>query len=274
MDERQARLLVESVADYAICTPYWGAKDVEHDDCKRWLRAAVPRLKHYRVTSCAYIDMARAVLLRRVELGGHKGIVFIDHDILFQPLDVLRLIQAADDTGAVVAGAYCMRKSGDRLIGGFAEDVESVTFFEGGGLYAGAWCGMGFTAIPWTVIEAMVGHHKPPRVRAPLTASDADAVEPASDDPSLVWPLFALDTAGGWYNGEDVSFCQRLHAAGQRLYIDTRARLQHKGSYAYGIEDANVVVPRGASVQVTLQRSRVPLQAADAHKFEGLRAAE
>lgn len=269
MDQTEETLRAElsGLPDYAICTPYWGAKDIEHDDCKRWLKQAVPSLQHYRVTGCAYIDMARAILLRRVELGGHAGLLFIDHDMLFQPIDVIRIIRAAAETGAVVAGPYCMRKSGDRLIAGFADEVERATFFDGGGLYPGAWCGLGFTAIPWTVIEALVGKHQPPRVRTPLKA-DFDG--PPELDPNLVWPLFALDTSNGWYNGEDISFCRRLAAAGQRLMIDTRPRLYHKGSYAFGIEDANVVVPRGATVEVTLHQQRVPLTAAAAHKFEGL----
>src|SRR5262245_342448 len=246
--------------DYAICTPYWGAVDIEHDDCKRWLRGALPTLKHYRVTACAYIDLARAALVRMVEMNGHRGLVFIDHDILFQPGDVAALIRSAEANQAVVSGAYCMRKSGDKIIAGFHEMYRRATFFEGGDLYAGAWSGLGFTAIPWAVIERVVKHFDMPRLHTPIPDIDG------------VWPLFALDVSGTWYNGEDISFVQRLKAAGESLLIDTRARLVHKGSYSYGIEDAQVIVPRAKTLYVDLKPKQPAPKAAAGEQFEGLDA--
>lgn len=252
--------------NYAICTPYWGAKDIEADDCKEWLKRAVPTLKHYRVTGCAYIDMARAALVRMVEIGKHQGLVFIDHDILFQPQDVVNLILAAEERQAVVSGVYCMRKSGDKVIGGFAEHLQSVTCFEGGGLYEGAWSGLGFTAIPWSVIEAVCRYL--PRLRTPLELPPGWESESGFID--QVWPAFALDASEDWYNGEDISFLKRVRAAGKELFLDTRARLWHKGSYRYGLEDANVIVPRASSLVLELKHERPEPTAADAQKFEGL----
>jgi len=263
---------VDSLPDYAVCTPYWGALDVEHHDCKAWLRRAMPTIRQYRITGCAYIDMARSALVRLVELGGHRGLVFVDHDILFQPADVAGLITAAEETGAVVSGVYCMRKSGDRLIGGFGawrdgSPVQRATFFDGGGLYPAAYSGLGFTAIPWRVIERVVEHFGMRRIGLPIAESKGDQDTGAVD---RGWPLFALDTSGDYYMGEDVSFCARVKAAGCDVLLDTRAKLYHKGSYRYGIEDANVVVPRASRLDVELCRQAPPLVAADAEKYEGL----
>lgn len=250
--------IAEGLPDYAICTPYWGAVDIEHDDCKRWLRGALPNLKHYRVTACAYIDLARAALVRMVEKNEHRGLVFIDHDIIFQPADVAALIRGAEVNDAVVSGAYCMRKSGDKIIAGFHQNYASATFFEGGDLYKGAWSGLGFTAIPFRLLARMAERLALPRLHTPIPDIDG------------VWPLFALDTAGEWYNGEDISFVNRMKQCGERLFIDTRARLFHKGSYSYGIEDAQVVVPRARTLHVELKQSQPAPKAASGEQFEGL----
>lgn len=259
--------------NYAVCTPHYGSLDFDHNDCKMWLRRAMPETKHYRIIGCPYIDMARAALVRIVEMNGHAGLVFIDHDIMFQPIDVLRLIRAAEETQSVVSGVYCMRKSGDRLIAGFAPEVERVTFFKGGGLYPGAWSGLGFTAIPWGVIEKIVAHFGMRRTRLPMSMVGVpEEIRKKLGEVDKAWPLFALDSSGDDYKGEDISFIDRVKAAGQRLYLDTRPCLYHKGSYRYGLEDAACVVPRGETLDVELSRLPPPLVAVGGEHFEGLEA--
>lgn len=259
--------------NYAVCTPYFGGLDVEHNDCKEWLKRALPMVAHYRVVGCPYIDMARAALVRIAEVGGKDGVVFIDHDILFQPIDVLRLIRAAHETQSVVSGVYCMRKSGDRLIAGFAPEVERVTFFKGGGLYPGAWSGLGFTAIPMVVIEKIVAHFGMHRCKLPLSVVGVpDDIRKKLGEIDQVWPVFALDTSGPDYKGEDISFLDRARAAGVKLHLDSRACLFHKGSYRYGLEDAACVVPRGETLDVELTRAPPPLVAVGGENFEGLEA--
>lgn len=274
MSENHETESIAGLADYAVATPYFGGLDVDHNDCKLWLQRDLPELKHYRIVGCPYIDMARAALVRLAELKGHKGIVFIDHDILFQPVDVLRLIKAAEEKQAIVSGVYCMRKSGDRLIAGFAADVPRATFFKGGGLYPGAWSGLGFTAIPWSAIEKIVSHHGTKRCRLPMSmVGVSEEARENMKDADLVWPLFALDTSGEHYQGEDISFIQRARAAGVPLYLDTRPALFHKGSYRFGVEDAACVVPRGETLEVEFTRELPPLVAVGAERFEGLSSA-
>lgn len=37
---------------------------------------------------------------------------------------------------------------------------------------------------------------------------------------------------------EDFAFCERARRAGESIFVDTRVRLFHVGSYGYGWEDA------------------------------------
>jgi hypothetical protein len=130
---------------------------------------------------------------------------------------------------------------------------------------------MGLTAIHRTVLERLVAHSDE-QVRcwqeAVPTAERAATVFGASEQigdalrrmsekllqrdlPRLqtgisdapVVPFFSLLQRGGYYSGEDVSFCQRCHDAGIPVQLDTRVRVYHKGSYCYGLEDVGMEVP-------------------------------
>lgn len=241
--------------NYAVCTPYWGAQDIEHRDCVDALAGFAPSLSRYRVTGCAYIDIARSALCRIAEVQGHDGVMFIDHDIIFRPEDVVELIETAEREQAVVSGIYCMRATGDRIIGCFDADVKEATCFDGGGLYPGPYSGLGFTAIPRKVLED-VGRDLP-RVKTGFMED--------------VLPMFALRVGDGWYSGEDISFFARVKEAGHRLLIDTRPRLFHKGAYLYGLEDAQIAVPRARTLVMKLvPKKDAPLQGAAPEQFEGI----
>lgn len=249
--------------NYLVCTPYWGNMDLDHLDSMLALRRLYPGLQCHRVSGCAYIDIARATLCRVVETGGYAGIMFIDHDIVFWPPDVPALIETAEAEQCVVSGVYCMRASGDRMIGCFDASVKQVIYGEGGGLYPAPYSGLGFTAIPRKVLEDV--------------GRDLEVVKTGFSE---VRPMFALRVGDGWYSGEDISFFHRVKQAGHRLLVDTRPRLFHKGSYLYGIENVQIVVPRARTLKIDLvplgrdeggngeTTGRPPLVAADAFRFE------
>ena len=263
------------VPRYLIATPYWGAIDPDHLDCVVSMLRLYPELgqrqQRYRVKGCAYIDIARATAAQFAIDGGYDGLFFIDHDIVFDPRDVIALMREAEREQTIVYAAYSMRRGGDRMIGTFHESVKHATFFRGGGLYPGKDGGLGFAAIPRRVLEA-VGNGLPllrtgfSRVR-PLFALGSGF----ADWPDLYARLeregmltltgelgreeFAAiveQVSGGWYSGEDIAFFARAARVGFAPLLDTRPKLGHVGSYRYGLEDVQIVVPRGETLDVTI----------------------
>lgn len=90
------------------------------------LRASVPVLdeagwKHSLVNEigCPYISAARATMLRKALDAKATVIVFIDHDVSWQPKDLLTLIETAGD---VVAGTYRFKTEEERYMGVLAID--------------------------------------------------------------------------------------------------------------------------------------------------------
>jgi len=237
---------------FALCIPSFGALDLDQ-------QAGVYALEKVGMTvfglhDCPWIDQARSWLTERALQEG-KGVFFLDHDIMFHPNDVLRLCEQALERDSVVSAAYCMRRSGKNMIGSFDVKPGPMKFFKNGNTFPAYYSGLGFSAVPKSVLEA---------IDVPRLSSFALAR-------SLGWgskirPWYALDCSTGFYAGEDVSFCNRVHdlrikmmaneegfdaewqmthsGRPARVFIDTRVRIFHRGSYDYGIEDAGIVVPR------------------------------
>ena len=57
-----------------------------------------------------YISAARSYMLRKALDAGADVVVFIDHDLSWQPVDMLKLIETEGD---VVAGTYCFKNDGE-----------------------------------------------------------------------------------------------------------------------------------------------------------------
>lgn len=259
---------------FALCMPTFGSLDRDQTVLVAELERA--GMTVLQIHDCPWIDMARSWLAERaLSLG--KGVFFLDHDVLFDPNDVLRLCEQALGGGrqvgrqgedltdcrpahppacSVVAGAYCMRKGGKSIIGALDVPPGEVTWFEGGSTLPALYSGLGFAAIPRNVLE---GIHLPKLWAHELNRS--------------IRPWFALDCSTGFYAGEDVSFCNRVadltvrqrgaeewdmtHSGRPaRVFIDTRVRLGHVGSYVYGIEDVGCVVPRYRKLVLTAVGSK------------------
>lgn len=253
--------------NYAFCVPTFGGLDHHQQDALWQLELAGCTIIELR--DCPYIDQARSELTRMALSTGHDGIFFLDHDIIFRPIDALQMIEEAEKRQDVVSAVYCMRKTAHSLIGATQVNVGTeVGFFELGDLYPALYSGLGFSAIPKAVIDAL-------DEQLPLLESTCLG--------SVVRPYYALDVNGSFYSGEDASFCARVQGltikmiAGSananghdwdvasdaskaltrhRVWLDTRQRIFHRGSYDYGIEDHSIAVPRYAKLKGTLVASR------------------
>jgi hypothetical protein len=239
---------------YAIACAYFGGLDPEHHQAVLALEYGEPRVRVMRTHGVPYIDQARALLAAAAlrELPDDGVLMMLDHDIIFHPSDVVRLVEECA-TGAydVVGVPYSMRKEGGSVIGFFAPptlgEEWSIGFYARGGLYPAFGMGMGFTAIRMRVIRALADSMQ--RVRCGTNA--------------LAWPMFALEVQAdhsvlpngekvGFYHGEDVSFCRRASAAGFKLGLDTRPRIGHKGTKIYAIEDTAFMVPLARDLTLKL----------------------
>jgi hypothetical protein len=267
--EGKASLRAEYGApNYAICVPTFGPLDL--DQQRELFELEKAGLSIVELHNCPYIDVARAELTRVAmdELGA-DGVFFLDHDIMFRPKDALALMREAEERKDVVAAVYCMRKHGHSLIGAFEENGEPIVFFEGGKVRESLYSGLGFAAVPRAVIESLYKFF--PKLDAGFDAP--------------VYPLYALDCNGGYYAGEDVSFCSRVHGlsikhlkgsdggddwslereaspTGHRVMLDTRVRIFHRGKYDYGIEDHSIGVPRFRSLEGRTCRTREEVRSA------------
>lgn len=251
-------------SEFALCIPTFGGLDIDQQRAVAQLEKA--GMVVFRIHDCPWIDQGRSWLAERA-LSVGRGVFFLDHDIQFQPNDVLRLCEQALERNAVVAGAYCMRRSGKNLIGSFDLPPGPLTFFEGGDTHPAYYSGLGFAAVPKRVLED---------IELPKLYSDALGQTIGWGD--SIRPWFALDCSTGFYAGEDVSFCNRVHDltvkmiaadAGYepqwglshsgrpaRVFLDSRVRIFHRGQYDYGIEDAGIVVPRIESLTTVMTSSR------------------
>lgn len=243
--------------NYAVCVPVFGGWDDEQyiDVLTLHHQAGLSLIELHNMP---YLDTARGILVQQARELGCDGVFFLDHDIIFRPGDVVEIMNEARELDAVVGAVYNMRKTAHALIG--AVDVplgEEVGYFKAGKVYPALYTGMGFTAIPMSVFKALDGSFPL------LTAAYL------KDGPYHARALFSLDVNGTFYSGEDVSFCARVHGLSvkridgdgspngddweltrtkaltdKKIFLDTRVRIFHKGSYCYGVEDHSINVPR------------------------------
>jgi hypothetical protein len=187
-----------------------------------------------------YICMARATLVAMAEpllaeLGA-EHIFWLDHDIVFDPKDVLRTLEACDQEHPIVGGLYAMRKAGGKLIGTIHPKHQQIECFANGRLYEANpehGIGMGFAAVRAEVYAELKKH-------LPLCP------EGATGQGNLrVSPYYSLEASEEGYFGEDYSFCRLARRHGFVTWVDTRPRLLHTtGDYMYALEDTAIIVPR------------------------------
>lgn len=232
---------------FLIATLYYGAIDAEHRDSMKKALTHPRASRLLELHGCPYITMGRSIAVTAVhDTPELEGIIFIDHDIVFDYEAFDQIIESCSQTRSVVGAGYSYRRPGHDMIGGL--DTSKFTgdpiFFQGGGLYPALYLGMGFTAIHRDVLETV--HSKLQKVETGL-------------NPLPCYPSFEHVQKDGKWFGEDVSFCMRAADAGFQLYMDTRLRVWHKGAYTYGLEDCGIVVPFLHQLKGVLKKEKEPI---------------
>lgn len=233
------------IMKYAVCIPYYGLRDPDHLACVDVLRRqGVPILI---VPNCPYVDMARCMLAKLFLTETDADIMmFIDHDIIFQPKQVGEMCQRLHDTDWDILGAcYSHRRPSGGLIGHPMHDIKEAVFYQPG-IIPALILGMGFCAIKRQVFERLDKHWT--KVYCPTLGQ-------------TVHPYFMgmLDNSGMigsqypvYWHGEDVSFLVRARQVGCKIGIDLEPRIYHRGKMDYAIEDAAFNAASNApSVKVT-----------------------
>lgn len=203
---------------------YGESWDKQHSACVWELRQTFG-LTMLEAVGHHHIDIARSLLATAAMDQGADVAFFIDHDMVFDPADVLVLSAIAREKQGVVGAAYSARRMGTGMVGYIdPAEHEEVRFFDDGGLYpSNGAIGMGFTAIHRSVLERI--------------AAQPDMERRRSVNGECV-PFFEKLVHDGYWYSEDASFCERARAVGAPCFVETRLRVLHRGLHNYGIEDA------------------------------------
>ena len=92
------------------------------------IEASIPRIKDAGWTQgivsevgCPYISCARATMLRKAMDARADVVVFIDHDVSWEPHALLKLIETKGD---VVAGTYRFKRDEEEYMGALLPDIH------------------------------------------------------------------------------------------------------------------------------------------------------
>jgi hypothetical protein len=216
-----------------VIVPTYGGLDPE---CDRGLRALeASRIPVWRIGGHAAIDQARSQLATDALAQGFDEIMWIDADIVFDPLDVERL--RAHDL-PLVAGVYA-KKSTRALALHIEPGTTAMTLGDGGGLVAVRYVGTGFMLTRRALYDAM--------------ARELPVCNQRFGKPTVPYflPMVIEDDKGAWYLGEDYAFCERARRLEVPVVVDTRLRLYHVGRHQFGWEEAGADTQRFASYRYT-----------------------
>lgn len=222
------------MAKIIVIVPYFGGIDYEHLQCMRLLLSLggqghelfVSELPH-----CPWIDIAQAYLAERAMEQGADVIFSIEHDMIFNPQDVIGMSERLLNSDFDMLGALYSQRKPNGLVVGSANTTlhpEPLHAYVPGLFHADV-VGLGFTAIKRHVFEELA--EVLPNVYSPVVDRK-------------IHPYFAHEISE-MYFGQDTSFIRRVKKAGLRIGIDTEPRVFHRGLHNFALEDTSeTAMPR------------------------------
>ena len=215
-------------------------------------------LSHALLGHDALITRCRSTLLGSFMDSAATHLLFVDSDIAFAPAQVVRLLRAGKD---FVAGMYPIKSlnwgqaTRHRYQHG-ETDAAACLLYVGrpcdppereseDGLVTAIYAGTGFMMVTREAVARMIEAYPETRYRAihawPLPTG------PEPDRYALFDTMILPET--GEYLSEDYAFCHRWRAVGGRIWLDTKSRLTHIGSFEYcGNPAGRFAVPQAALV--------------------------
>ncbi len=190
----------------------------------------------------ALITRCRNTLLGAFMEGAASHLLFVDSDIEFAPAQVVRLLHSGKD---VVAGMYPIKSLnwGDaarqRHLHGETGEAACLMYVgkpcEGtereteDGLVTAEYAGAGFMMVSRAAVERLIAAF-------PMSCYNEIHAWPLRSGPAVErHALFdtMIVPESGEYLSEDFAFCRRWRDIGGRIWLDTRSRLTHVGSFEY-----------------------------------------
>lgn len=183
------------------------------------LEAEVPHMEaagfeHFAVNEVgsAYISHARSSMLRKAMDVQPDVVVFIDHDMSWEPGELVKLVQTPGD---VVCGTYRFKTEKVEYMGTWRTDAEGYPEQREDGCIRGEWVPAGFLKVTAHAVNEMMKAY-PELNYGPLYRLSHDLFNHGAHD-------------GVWY-GEDYAFSRRWNARGGEIWINPRLELTHHGA--------------------------------------------
>lgn len=248
-----------AVADIHLCLfAYGGVEPETMDSVLAELFEAQRRgvlMSYSRTGDDALISRSRSFAASRFLDSGSPVMVMVDHDIAWEPGDLLALAQKAKEENTLVAGMYPCRAFQQ----GFASRLvtDGVPFAPGGNAtHEAEYVATGFLAIPRGVLVKMAEQlQNYDHVLEDTEQEEAEALRifkciglnGAESEP--FYDFFrCFSTRGTWkpgtaaaeyeYLSEDWAFSKRAVAVGFTPKIYERPRLRHFGRHGFTLKDA------------------------------------
>ena len=196
-----------------ICTPTLTEPYPQYVDALEASASALDAagIEHGTVfeVGCPYISCARATMLRKALDSDADTIVFIDHDLSWQPEDLIKLIKTSDP---VVAGLYRYKKAEEEYMGAIFSGADDRPVVRADGCIRGFGVPGGFLKLTRDAVRAFM------RAYPELTYGDPE--RPSTD-------LFQHGAHDGVWYGEDMAFSRRWRDCGGMIWIVPDLNLTH-----------------------------------------------
>lgn len=188
-----------------------------------------PKIHFELLDGDALIDRSRGRVATDFLLNSKDDyLLFLDDDILFDPLDIRQLLFAAHKNDLDIAGAAYPTKSETNSSFTFRAltNEEDIPFGKAGGICEVRMQATGCMAIHRRVFEKM---------------AEKSVVHLCHTQGIKFFPFFTpmeKEIDGEWmYLSEDWAFCERARDLGFKVWLDTTIRLGHIGPKVYDWDD-------------------------------------
>jgi glycosyltransferase involved in cell wall biosynthesis len=161
---------------------------------------------------CPYISHARATMTRKAMDAKADIVVYIDHDVSWNPEDLLRLIMTDGD---VVGGTYRFKKDEETYMGTVLTDARGYPVCRGDGCISAQWMPAGFLKVTKEGIDKFM-HSYPELIYGPHFNPSVDLFNHGAHDRL-------------WY-GEDYAFSRNYTAKCGPIWLVPDLDLTHHSS--------------------------------------------